>query len=78
MKKINDKIGLSLNPKKCGILFLRKNYKADLRAIKDIPIVSSYKYLGITFSNKLKVNLRLASMENTANKYCNLMKILNS
>ena len=48
---------MSLNPSKCGILFLNTNINRRQKNIEDIPIVQKYTFLGITLTNKLKIHI---------------------
>lgn len=48
---------MKLNPTKCGILFLNKNINRRSKYIGDIPIVHKYTFLGITLTNRLKINI---------------------
>ena len=69
---ISQKCGLSINKRKsCILIYNNKNQPTH---IEDIPITSSFVYLGVTLQNKrdcYKLH-RIESM-NKAKKYSNLM-----
>ena len=69
---ISQKCGLSINKRKSSILIY--NNKNQPTQIEDIPVTSSFVYLGVTIQNKrycYKLH-RIESM-NKAKKYSNLM-----
>lgn len=48
---------MSLNKKKCGILFLTNKKFKKRKSLYQIPIVKSYKYLGLEINKDLNLNL---------------------
>lgn len=70
-----------LNKKKCGIITVSRNKKLskselELGNINGIPLVESYKYLGITLDKSLSPAPHLEKLKNKIQKYDKLAIIL--
>lgn len=69
---------MQINPKKCGILFLSKNLKEkSIKEINLIPVVHSYKFLGITLTNNLKIDLHSNDLKKKNKNFQRVITILN-
>lgn len=67
-KRVTDEYNLKINPKKSGIMYLhRDKEEINVKSLAEIPIVWSYKYLGITFSNKGDIDDYLNMIERRSN-----------
>ena len=70
-----------MNRKKCGILFLggrEKLSKNEIiqKNIKNIPIVSTYNYLGITFNKTMTLKHRINTINEKIKKYIKMTNML--
>ena len=73
---------MHLNKKKCGIMFHKhipkKSWIYNKSEIRNIPIVDSYKYLGITLQSNLSSELALKQIFDKCRKYTARLFIYNS
>jgi hypothetical protein len=61
-----DRNGLQINSKKSGILQICPRMSAPTitaRSVAGIPVVSSYKYLGIHLNNKLSLDHHIGKIK---------------
>ena len=80
VKFLTQKLHMKLNLNKCGIIFLNGTpptlKKGKSKDILGIPIVKSYKYMGIMLDKKLNSNLHIKTLQGKAIRTLKLMNIL--
>jgi hypothetical protein len=73
---------MCLNKQKCGILFLSQtrcnliNWELELKEVDNIPIVSNYKYLGVTISKNLSSSVNISRLKDKVSSFCKMVFIL--
>ena len=72
---------MSINKNKCGILFIAgrnsfSKFETTKKKIADIPIVDSYKYLGITLKKTLTPNYHIEKVTEKLEKFRKMQYIL--
>ena len=73
---------MALNKSKCGIMFLGGKNQLTVKEtetgfIEELPLIDSYKYLGVYLNKTLTPSNHLKYLSNKTNKFKKLMNILN-
>ena len=61
MEKWSELNGIKVNKNKSGIM-LRKGIEEEIE-IEGYPIITEYKYLGITIDNKLRITKHIGNID---------------
>jgi hypothetical protein len=64
-----NKNDIELNKKKSGIIVLNNHEELKAIVIEGIPVVKSYKYLGVLIDDKLKIDKHITEIEEKVKTY---------
>ena len=75
LEKWSELNGIKVNKNKSGIMLI-KGKEEDVE-IEGYPVITEYKYLGITIDNKLKIAKHIGNIDKKVNEYFSRNYILN-